>query len=198
MKKLIYISVFMCLGIIGQLRAQHQTSFKVAGNCEQCKVRIEKAAKQVAGVIAANWDEQTQLLSLKYGGSSVAQQALEGAIVAVGHDTEHARATKTAYAQLPDCCKYERWSATSSAKGKIETAYFKIDGMTCAEGCAMGIQTALYQQKGVKLSEVNFEKSNAKVIYNSDKITQAQLIQIIESYHGDGGDRHYKATALPY
>lgn len=194
--KLIYIGVLVSFILSNGVQAQSSTSFKVAGNCDQCKVRIEKAAKHVAGVTNVDWNEQTQLLSLNYDGTIATKQAVEAGILAIGHDTEHAQASKTAYAQLPECCKYERLSVSASAKGKVETAYFKIDGMTCAEGCAMGIQTALYQQKGVKLSEVDFEKGNAKVIYNTEKISEEQLIKIIESYHGDDGDRQYKATLL--
>ena len=38
-------------------------SFKVLGNCNMCKARIEKAAR-AEGVTAASWDEKSQLLTV--------------------------------------------------------------------------------------------------------------------------------------
>ena len=40
-------------------------TFKVSGNCEMCKARIEKAAK-IDGVIKAEWSDETKLLTLVY------------------------------------------------------------------------------------------------------------------------------------
>ena len=38
-------------------------TFKVFGNCEMCKERIEKAAKG-KGIVKANWDIDTKILTL--------------------------------------------------------------------------------------------------------------------------------------
>jgi len=82
-------------------------SFKVWGNCEMCKTRIEKAAK-AEGAAAADWSTKTKLLSVTYDPSKTNLESLSKKIAAVGHDTEKYRAEDKVYNGLPACCKYER------------------------------------------------------------------------------------------
>jgi copper chaperone CopZ len=58
---------------------------------------------------------------------------------------------------------------------KPETASFKIEGMTCAMGCAKTIETKLSNMNGVQKATVDFDKKEATVdfdaaILNADKI----------------------------
>ena len=80
-------------------------TFKVSGNCESCKARIEKAAK-VEGVTKAVWNTKTKILTLVYNPSKVKSDDIQKKIAAVGHDTPKYKATATAYNSLPGCCKY--------------------------------------------------------------------------------------------
>jgi periplasmic mercuric ion binding protein len=82
-------------------------SFKVYGNCESCKARIEKAAK-VEGVSKADWNVDSKILSLTYNPSKVNTDDIQKKIAAVGHDTEKFRADDKTYKNLPGCCQYER------------------------------------------------------------------------------------------
>ena len=43
--------------------------FKVAGNCGMCETRIEKAAKTVDGVSAADWDKDTKMIEVTFDSS---------------------------------------------------------------------------------------------------------------------------------
>ena len=81
-------------------------TIKVAGNCETCKARIEKAAK-VDGVNKADWSTKTKVLTLVYNPSKVTSDAVQKKIAAVGHDTPKYKATTAAYNALPGCCKYK-------------------------------------------------------------------------------------------
>lgn len=83
-------------------------SFKVYGNCGMCKERIERAARSVKGVIAADWDETSGMLKIKYRAASVGLDRIHEAIVKVGHDTDLIRTTDAQYESLHHCCKYER------------------------------------------------------------------------------------------
>lgn len=87
--------------------ASKTESFKVWGNCEMCKERIESTAK-TAGANAAAWDSKTKLLSVTYDPSKTNRDSLSKKIAAVGHDTEKFKAPDEVYAKLPGCCKYER------------------------------------------------------------------------------------------
>jgi copper chaperone CopZ len=80
-------------------------TFKVMGNCEMCKTRIEKAAK-VEGISKAEWNSGTKLLSLTYDPSKVKPDDILKKIAAVGHDNEKYKAEQSVYDQLPGCCKY--------------------------------------------------------------------------------------------
>jgi copper chaperone CopZ len=86
---------------------EHATA-KVAGNCEMCKARIEKAALNHPGVSAVSWDKDTKLLDVDFNSQVTSLEAIEKSIADIGHDTEHHRAHKDAYENLPGCCHYER------------------------------------------------------------------------------------------
>ena len=80
-------------------------TIKVAGNCELCKTRIEKAAK-VDGVTKADWSDKTKMLTLVYNPMKVKSDDIQKKIAAAGHDTPKYKATDKAYNALPSCCKY--------------------------------------------------------------------------------------------
>jgi len=80
-------------------------TFKVSGNCETCKARIEKAAR-VDGVSKADWNVKTKMLTLVYKPSKVQVDNIQKRIAAVGHDTPKYKASDKVYNALPGCCKY--------------------------------------------------------------------------------------------
>jgi Cu(I)/Ag(I) efflux system membrane fusion protein len=84
---------------------QHAT-FTVSGKCEQCKNRIESAAKSVNGVSSAKWDQEKQMIHLQFNPQKTSVDAISKAIVKVGHDTNKYKANKKVYDNLPECCKY--------------------------------------------------------------------------------------------
>ena len=83
------------------------SSFKVLGNCDQCKERIESALK-VDGVTKATWDKKTKIATITYNPAKVKVDDLQKKVAAVGHDTEKFKADDKAYAKLPGCCQYDR------------------------------------------------------------------------------------------
>ncbi|MBN1649719.1 MAG: efflux RND transporter periplasmic adaptor subunit [Bacteroidales bacterium] len=86
---------------------EHQM-IKVAGNCEMCKDRIEKAAKSVRGVQSAEWSIEKKMLHLSFDKNQTSSDEVQKAIAKVGHDTEKFKANDSVYAKLPACCLYER------------------------------------------------------------------------------------------
>ncbi len=108
----------------GRMEAKHESpkkvdanakktmaSTRVAGNCEMCKARIEKAAMEHQGVLSASWNKDTKILEVGYDEKATSLEAIEKAIAKIGHDTEHHRAHAEAYENLPGCCHYERIDA---------------------------------------------------------------------------------------
>ncbi len=113
MKSLIYIVAmtlsFQCSAVWGQkLKSPEKDSsisFKVFGACEQCKQRIEDAAK-IRGVKSVSWDVDSKQLSLVYNPLLVSVEKIQNRIVSVGHDLENKKARDLVYQQLPSCCHY--------------------------------------------------------------------------------------------
>ena len=105
------IVIFMNLNIQAQDKKQQNeaslktASFKVEGNCGQCKARIEKAAK-IDGVSKAEWNKDTKMISLVYNPTKVKSDDVLKKIAAAGHDNEKFQADDKAYKSLPGCCKY--------------------------------------------------------------------------------------------
>lgn len=77
------------------------------GNCVSCKTRIEKAAK-TAGADSANWDPETQTVTLNFNPAKTSADAILKMIANVGHDNEMYKATDDVYKNLPSCCLYDR------------------------------------------------------------------------------------------
>jgi periplasmic mercuric ion binding protein len=82
-------------------------TFKVWGNCDLCKARIEKAV-EVEGVTNADWSTKTKLLTVTFDPSKTNKDVLSKNLALAGHDTEKYKATGDVYAKLPGCCQYER------------------------------------------------------------------------------------------
>lgn len=54
-------------------------------------------------------------------------------------------------------------------------AEFKIEGMTCAVGCAATIEKKMAKMEGVKFAKVDFERQLAMVEYDEAKVTTKSL-----------------------
>ena len=85
-----------------------KTIFKVSGNCEMCKMRIEKAALSVKGVKYANWSIPDNDLRLIYNSSKIDIVEIHKSISNSGHDTSELKAPLEIYNGLPNCCLYPR------------------------------------------------------------------------------------------
>ena len=80
-------------------------TMKVSGKCEMCKTRIETAAKSVNGVVSAEWNQSTKILTYT-SKVAIKKEDISKAMIKVGHDTEMGKATASTYSALPGCCKY--------------------------------------------------------------------------------------------
>ena len=113
-KKSIYSIVFALIVSLFAFNAtanvlHNETStFKVYGNCEMCKKRIETALLKNQNIKKATWDVKTKMLTVVYDPHMVSLDAIHKIVADAGHDTDKVRASDAAYNKLPGCCKYER------------------------------------------------------------------------------------------
>ncbi len=82
-----------------------EEKFKVFGNCNQCKERIESTLK-IKEVKFAKWDKKSKMLRVAFVTEKITLDSLHHLIASVGHDTEKALAPDSVYVQLPGCCLF--------------------------------------------------------------------------------------------
>ena len=82
---------------------------------------------------------------------------------------------------------------TVAAVGKVETASFTIDGMSCEIMCASKIQKELAATEGVQTAVIDFEKKLATIEYDSAVTSPEKLVEKVEAVNG--GDS-YKVSNL--
>jgi cation transport ATPase len=109
--KTIYISIFLITLILPDeaypASGDVETAeFKVEGVCGMCKDRIENGAL-IKGVKKAEWDKETEMLTVIYNPDKVELLDIHKAIAELGHSTEKVKAEETAYNKLPMCCQYD-------------------------------------------------------------------------------------------
>ena len=109
--RILGLAVLLAMSITTLLaQTEKEEEFEVAGNCGMCKTRIEKAAKSVDGVSAAEWDKESKMINVTFDADKTDLYKVHMAIAKVGHDTKLHKASDEVYDKLPGCCKYERLS----------------------------------------------------------------------------------------
>lgn len=109
-KKISFAILFLgafALQSFAQKAADTTAVVKVWGNCGMCKERIEKAAFG-KGVKSADWNVETNMLTVVYNPAKTELLTIEKRISSVGHDTEHTSASDKVYNNLHGCCQYDR------------------------------------------------------------------------------------------
>lgn len=108
MKQLIiFLSIiFSSFGAFAEQKELNTETFKVQGNCGMCKKRIENAA-YIKGVKRADWNKETQQLTVVYRSSKTSSQDILSAVAKAGHSSEKVEANEEDYKSLPKCCQYK-------------------------------------------------------------------------------------------
>jgi copper chaperone CopZ len=109
MKMFLFASfaILFNLGLSAQNKNLKNESFKVSGNCDMCKNRIETAAKS-AGATNASWDVKSKMLAVTFDASKTNSDAIAKKVAMAGHDAKNFKAEDKAYKALPSCCQYDR------------------------------------------------------------------------------------------
>ncbi|MGB1211215.1 MAG: heavy-metal-associated domain-containing protein [Lacinutrix venerupis] len=71
--------------------------------------------------------------------------------------------------------------AEINPNAKLAKAEFKIEGMTCAMGCAKTIEKKMAKMEGVKSATVDFDRELAMVEYDEAKVTHESLKNTVTS-----------------
>ena len=79
--------------------------------------------------------------------------------------------------------------AFQAAGAPVERVVLRVSGMTC-EMCALGVESSLRQQPGVRSFHVSFSDSVAEVEYDPSQLSVAQIRSVIEK-------AGYQTSVLP-
>lgn len=72
-------------------------------------------------------------------------------------------------------------SNMENSEAKIQVLQLTVEGMSCQEGCANGIDYLLKQQDGIIKSITIFDSSSSEIHYDKNKISEKQIIALIEN-----------------
>ena len=87
---------------------QSKEVFTVYGNCGMCERTIESSLKDVEGITLADWDKETDQMTVSFDSTIISLDAIKQKIADVGYDSDSHRAKEDVYNNLPGCCQYER------------------------------------------------------------------------------------------
>ena len=108
--KNIMITAVLMLAFIGNSKAQEQPkveeiSFKTSAICGMCEERIEDKLNYTKGVIFAELDDETKVLTVKYKTKQLNSRKVKAIVASIGYDAGEIEKNEEAYKDLPKCCK---------------------------------------------------------------------------------------------
>jgi len=92
----------------GTTAANKTETFTVYGNCGMCERTIEASLKDVNGVSEADWNRDTDVMTVTFDTDIITLDAIKQRIADVGYDSDSHRAKDEIYNALPGCCQYDR------------------------------------------------------------------------------------------
>ena len=113
--KYLFLLVFALISTLATAQSAESTQIKgntetielkVKGVCGMCKSRIELAAYDMKGVKSAEWDSESEILTVNAKKGKVTREEIAETLAKAGHSNELKNADSEAYADLPGCCKY--------------------------------------------------------------------------------------------
>jgi copper chaperone CopZ len=99
---------------------------KINGNCGMCKSTIEKAGN-VNNVAQVSWNKDTKMATITYDPNQTNQNEILKRIALAGYDNNEFLAPDDVYANLPECCQYDRVSKLETAKPDTMVNHSKHD-----------------------------------------------------------------------
>lgn len=100
-------TLLLSLSSMAQISNSKTVTVKVSGNCAMCQSTIEKAGNR-KNTAKVNWDKTTKMATITYDSKKTNTNEILKRIALAGYDNEQFLAPDGVYAQLPECCRYDR------------------------------------------------------------------------------------------
>jgi len=104
---MVIVILLSSINSFAQIKNEKTETVKIYGNCGMCKSTIEKAGN-LKNVAKVDWNEDTQLATIKYDSEKTNQDEILKRIALVGYDNEKFLAPDEVYNKLHGCCQYDR------------------------------------------------------------------------------------------
>lgn len=78
---------------------------KTNAECNQCKERLEGELNYVKGIVFAELDAETKVLTVKYKKDQISSDEIRKRISEIGYDADHIKANAASQEALPKCCQ---------------------------------------------------------------------------------------------
>ncbi len=108
MKKfaLLFALIFVAIFAFAQEATDLQeVQIKTSAVCGMCKKKIEKDLSYEKGVVSADLNVETKIVTVKYNPKKTNIAKIKKAINKAGYDADELPANPKAYKKLPECCK---------------------------------------------------------------------------------------------
>ncbi|WP_265428897.1 TonB-dependent receptor domain-containing protein [Chryseobacterium sp. YIM B08800] len=188
----VILGVFLLFATFVSAQNLSKNQFKVKGNCEMCKERIETTAKK-AGAKSAQYSIDSHTLTIETSEKVSPEDVLKN-VAEAGHDNEKFKASDETYEKLPGCCHYDRGLKTENSnvenhnhtKGENE---FFVKG-NC-ESCKARIEKVAKSARA-NSAEWSAEKQTVTLNFDSSKTSADQILKKIAEVGHD--NEKYKTT----
>ena len=124
-----------------QIKNPKTETVKIFGNCDICKTSIEKAGS-LKNVAIVNWNKDSKMAEITFDSKKTNRNEILKRIALAGYDSDEYLAPDSAYAQLAECCRYERLKkepviAMDNTKMQMDMSESKMDSPVGQEGKTM-------------------------------------------------------------
>ncbi|PKQ68260.1 heavy-metal-associated domain-containing protein [Raineya orbicola] len=108
MKKFAFLFALMfgvMLAFAQEASDLQEVQIKTSAVCGMCKKKIEKDLSYEKGVVSADLNVETKIVTIKYNPKKTNVTKIKKAINKAGYDADELPANPKAYKKLPECCK---------------------------------------------------------------------------------------------
>ena len=108
MKQLTLIIALFTVGLVfAQQPKTREIKFKTSAVCEMCKERIENELNYTKGVVFAELDVETKMLTVKFKTKHLNTREVKKIVAGLGYDAGDIARDEEAFKELPLCCRAE-------------------------------------------------------------------------------------------
>lgn len=112
---MVAITVLLSIPTFAQTKNTKIEEVKISGSCGMCKETIENAGS-IKKSAKVDWNKDTKMATISYDSLKTTKEEILKRIALAGYDNEEFLAPDDTYAQLAECCQYDRMKKMDMTK----------------------------------------------------------------------------------